>query len=79
MKATVRMPRVADSTDTVYLEEWTVQVGQAIGAGDALMTVETDKAMVTVPSPLAGTVLELLAAEASEVQTGAPIVLLDVP
>ena len=77
MKATVRMPRVADSTDTVFIEEWTVTVGQQIGEGDPLLTVETDKAMVSVPSPLGGTVLELLVAEQTEIKTGEPIVVLD--
>lgn len=79
MKATVRMPRVADSTDTVYVEEWVVQVGQVLAEGDPLLTVETDKAMVSVPTPLGGTVLELLVAAQADVQTGTPIVVLDVP
>ena len=79
MKATVRMPRVADSTDTVYVEEWTVAVGQTVDEGEPLLTVETDKAMVTVPSPLGGTVVELLVGEQDEVKTGAAIAVLDVP
>lgn len=73
------MPRVADSTDTVYVEEWVVRVGQEVAEGAPLLTVETDKAMVTVPSPIGGNVVELLVAEQNEVKTGAAIAVLDVP
>jgi 2-oxoglutarate dehydrogenase E2 component (dihydrolipoamide succinyltransferase) len=73
------MPRVADSTDSVYVEEWMVQVGQTIDEGDALLSVETDKVTVTVPSPMAGTVVELLVAEQDQITTGTHIVVLDVP
>ncbi len=79
MKATVRMPRVADSTDTVFVEEWLVQVGQQVTEGDGLLAVETDKALVTVPSPLSGTVVELLVDEQVEIKTGTAITVLEVP
>lgn len=78
MRATVRMPRVADSTDTVYVEEWTVAVHQAVKEGDPLVTVETDKAAVSVPSPVTGTVVELLVPAQSEVRTGDPIAVIDI-
>lgn len=73
------MPRVADSTDTVYIEQWAVDVGQVVAEGEPLLTVQTDKAMVDVPAPLAGTVLELLVVAQTEVQTGTPIAVLDAP
>jgi pyruvate/2-oxoglutarate dehydrogenase complex dihydrolipoamide acyltransferase (E2) component len=79
MKATMRMPRVADSTDTFIVTEWSVAVGQQIAEGDALMSVETDKAVVSVPAAVSGTVVELLVAEDDEVTTGQPIVVVDVP
>jgi pyruvate/2-oxoglutarate dehydrogenase complex dihydrolipoamide acyltransferase (E2) component len=77
MKATMRMPRVADSTDTFIVTEWSV--AQQIAEGDALMSVETDKAVVSVPAAVSGTVVELLVAEDDEVTTGQPIVVVDVP
>jgi len=38
-----------------------------------LMEVETDKANVEVPSPVAGTIVELLFADGDEIKTGDPI------
>jgi pyruvate dehydrogenase E2 component (dihydrolipoamide acetyltransferase) len=78
MKATMKMPRVADSTDTFVVQEWLVQVGQVVAEGDSLLSVETDKAVVSVPAPVAGTVLELLVPEESEVTTGQPIAVFEV-
>lgn len=78
MRVTVKMPRVADSTDTVYVQEWEVEVRQAVREGDPLLAVETDKATVSVPSPMAGTVVELLVTAQAEIKTGDPIVILDV-
>lgn len=74
----MRMPRVADSTDTVVVEEWSVAVGQRVAAGESLLSVETDKAIVTVPAAVSGTVVELLAGTNDEVTTGQPIAVFDV-
>ena len=41
------------------------------------MVVETDKATVEVPSPIAGTILELLFKESDEIKTGEAIVICD--
>jgi pyruvate/2-oxoglutarate dehydrogenase complex dihydrolipoamide acyltransferase (E2) component len=37
------------------------------------MEVETDKANVEVPSPVAGTIVELLFKDGDEIKTGDPI------
>lgn len=54
------MPRVGDTVDEVYLVAWKVAIGDTITIGEMIMEVETDKATVEVPSPIAGTILELL-------------------
>ncbi len=74
MKSTVKMPKVADSVDEVYISEILVMPGSAVQAGEPLMLVETDKASVEVPSPVAGRVIAILVVVDQAVRTGAPIV-----
>ena len=74
MKMTIKMPRVGDTVDEVYLVQWNKAVGDVIAVGDSLMEVETDKASVEVPSPISGTVISVLVVIDEEVSTGAPIV-----
>ena len=75
MKSTIKMPRVGDTVDEVYLVTWKKSIGDDLAIGDVLMEVETDKAMVEVPSPIAGRISELLFKEGDEIKTGDPIVI----
>lgn len=77
MKSTVKLPKVADTADNVVVSEIHCAAGAAIAAGDNLMSVETDKALVEVPSPVAGVILEVLVAVDDEIVTGAPIVVIE--
>lgn len=77
MRTTVKMPKVSDSADEVAILELTVAVGNTVGVGDSLMEVETGKATVSLPSPVAGVVREILVAVDDEVQTGAALVVID--
>ena len=72
MRATLKMPKVGDAADKVLVRELMVKRGDRIAEGNLLMLVETDKANVEVPSPLAGTVVEVMVAVGDEVVTGAP-------
>ncbi|MDI1289826.1 MAG: hypothetical protein PSX37_07760 [bacterium] len=73
MKMTVKMPRAADTVDEVMVSEWVVEPGATISVGDPLIRVETDKALVEVPSPVAGTLVEQLVNIDDEIATGTPI------
>jgi pyruvate/2-oxoglutarate dehydrogenase complex dihydrolipoamide acyltransferase (E2) component len=75
MKSTIKMPRVGDTVDEVFLVAWRKQVGDPLAVGDVLMEVETDKATVEVPSPIAGQIVERLFNEGDEIKTGDPIVI----
>ena len=72
MRVTLKMPKVGDAADKVLVRELMVKQGDPIAEGNLLMLVETDKANVEVPSPLAGTVVEVMVAVGDEVATGAP-------
>lgn len=73
MKASVKMPRVSDTVDEVTVVAWKVAAGDAIAEGDPLIEVDADKAVVEVPSPVSGTVVELLVEVDADVVTGTPI------
>ncbi len=77
MRMTVKMPRAADTVDEVMVSEWVVAVGAAVAAGDPILRVETDKALVEVPSPVAGTLVEQLVAVDDEIATGTPIAVIE--
>lgn len=77
MRMTIKMPRVGDTVDSVYLVAWKKAVGEDIAVGEMLLEVETDKATVEVPSPIAGKVVELLFKVDDEIKTGDPIVICD--
>jgi pyruvate/2-oxoglutarate dehydrogenase complex dihydrolipoamide acyltransferase (E2) component len=70
MKMTIKMPRVGETVDEVYLVAWNKAVGDVIAVGDDLIEVETDKATVQVPSPVAGTLLEIFFKDGDEIKTG---------
>lgn len=67
------MPRVGETVDEVYLVDWNKAVGDIVAIGDDLMEVETDKATVQVPSPVAGTLLEIFFKVGDEIKTGEAI------
>jgi glutaconyl-CoA/methylmalonyl-CoA decarboxylase subunit gamma len=73
IRMTVKLPRVADTVDEVVILSWEVEEGDAVIVGTVLMRVETDKALVEVPSPVAGVVTEKLVSADDEITTGTPI------
>ena len=69
------MPRVGETVDEVYLLDWSKKVGDRIEVGESLGEVETDKASVEIPSPIAGTIVEIFFKSGDEIKTGEAIVI----
>lgn len=59
--------------DEVEVIEISVAVGDSVAVDDALVTLESDKAAMDVPAPVAGVIEELLIAIGDKVKTGSPI------
>ena len=76
MKMTLKLPRLDDSGNAVVLS-WLVDAGQAIAAGDGLLTVETGKAVVEVPCPVSGVLVRQLVEIDDELETGQAIAIVD--
>jgi pyruvate dehydrogenase E2 component (dihydrolipoamide acetyltransferase) len=65
-----RLPDVGEGVAEGELVSWLVAPGDAVSEDQPLAEVETDKAMVEVPSPVDGTVEEMLAEEGEMVPVG---------
>ncbi|QXP85499.1 dihydrolipoyllysine-residue acetyltransferase [Methylococcus sp. Mc7] len=72
---TVVVPDIGDFKD-VEIIEVLVKPGDKVAANDSLITLESDKAAMEIPSPYAGTVAELHVSVGSKVSMGTPILLL---
>ena len=72
----VSVPDLGDFTDVPVIEIH-VAVGDVVGEEDPLITLESDKATMDIPSPAAGTVRELRVGVGDRVEKGALILLLD--
>jgi len=57
MATEFRLPDVGEGLTEVVVEEWLVAVGEEVGLDAPLVQVETDKAIVDLPSPVAGVLL----------------------
>ncbi len=73
----IRVPDIGDF-DKVPVIELLVSAGDAIEAEQSLVTLESDKATMEVPSPSAGTLLELSVKEGDEVGEGDVIGIMEV-
>lgn len=75
-RETVPVPDIG-TEDAVDVVEVSVKVGDRVEEGDTLIVLESDKASMEVPSPLAGEVLELQVEEGRQLREGDPILLLE--
>src|SRR5918994_463626 len=56
----VAFPEMGDSVAEGTVLEWRVKVGDAVAVDDPLVEISTDKVDADLPSPVAGTVAEIL-------------------
>ncbi len=71
---TFNLPDLGEGLPEAEIVTWHVREGDAIDTDQPLVSVETAKAVVDVPSPVSGKVLKLYAGEGDIVQTGKPLV-----
>jgi len=73
-----KLPDVGEGVAEGEIVRWLVEPGDAVEEDQPVAEVETDKAVVDVPSPVDGTVRELLAEEGEVVPVGEVIITFDV-
>lgn len=59
MTTTFNLPDLGEGLQEAEIVEWKVKEGDTVAVDDPLVAVETDKAVVDVPSPYAGTIRKL--------------------
>ncbi|MEU7143178.1 dihydrolipoamide acetyltransferase family protein [Nocardia sp. NPDC046473] len=69
-----RLPDLGEGLADAELVSWSVSVGDAVELNQTIAEVETAKAVVALPSPFAGQVVELLAQPGETVLVGAPLI-----
>lgn len=69
-----KLPDLGEGLTEGDILKWTVAVGDTIDVNDTIAEVETVKAAVELPSPFAGVVTALHAAEGETVPVGTPII-----
>ena len=76
MATEVTLPALGESVTEGTVTRWLKQVGDSVSVDEALLEVSTDKVDTEIPSPVAGTLLEIKAAEDETVEVGAVLALI---
>ena len=66
----VVMPELGESVTEGVITQWLKSVGDTVAVDEALLEVSTDKVDTEVPSPIAGTIVEILFEEDDTVEVG---------
>ncbi|HHU68217.1 2-oxoglutarate dehydrogenase, E2 component, dihydrolipoamide succinyltransferase [Corynebacterium sp.] len=66
----VEMPELGESVTEGTITQWLKSVGDSVEVDEPLLEVSTDKVDTEIPSPVAGTLLEILADEDETVDVG---------
>jgi pyruvate dehydrogenase E2 component (dihydrolipoamide acetyltransferase) len=77
MSTQVTLPEVGDNVEQGTVVTVMVKVGDTIAEGQAVIEIETDKAVVEVPANAAGTVAEVMVKEGDTVRVGGVILTLE--
>jgi 2-oxoglutarate dehydrogenase E2 component (dihydrolipoamide succinyltransferase) len=69
-RTVVRLPELGESVTEGTVTRWLKQVGDQVAADESLLEVSTDKVDTEIPSPAAGTLLEIKVNEDETVEVG---------
>ncbi|AZN29055.1 2-oxoglutarate dehydrogenase, E2 component, dihydrolipoamide succinyltransferase [Flaviflexus salsibiostraticola] len=72
----VPMPALGESVTEGTVTQWLKEVGDTVEVDEPLLEVSTDKVDTEVPSPVAGTLLEILVGEDETVEVGAALAII---
>ncbi len=76
MATPVKLPELGESVTEGTVTRWLKQVGDDVAMDEPLLEVSTDKVDTEIPSPVAGTLLEIKAEEDETVEVGAELALI---
>ncbi len=73
----VTIPEIGESITEAVILRWIKNTGDHVGRDEPLVELETDKVTVEMPSPVAGVVSEIVAAEGETIPIGGVIARID--
>ena len=71
MSIDIHVPTLGESISDATIARWIKKAGDAVAADEPIVELETDKVTLEVPSPVAGKLGEIIAAEGETVEVGA--------
>jgi 2-oxoglutarate dehydrogenase E2 component (dihydrolipoamide succinyltransferase) len=70
MRVQVKTPELSESVQSGTLLEWRRKIGDVVARDEILVDLETDKVILEVPAPVAGTLVAIVIADGAEVKPG---------
>ena len=70
MSETITLPELGESVTEGTVTRWLKEVGDTIEVDEPIVEISTDKVDTEIPSPVAGTVLEILVQEDEDIEVG---------
>jgi pyruvate dehydrogenase E2 component (dihydrolipoamide acetyltransferase) len=67
------LPDLGEGLPDAEIVEWHVETGDEVTEGQTLVSVETAKAIIDIPSPQAGRIARLYGRENDVIDTGKPL------
>lgn len=77
MATTITMPQLGETVTEGTVAQWLKKIGDSVDKYEDFVEVSTDKVNAGVPSPVTGTIRELLVKEGETVATGTPIAVIE--
>ena len=73
----VKVPQLSESVSEATLLQWKKKAGERVELDEVLIEVETDKVVLEVPAPAAGTLAQIVKPDGSTVVAGEVIAMID--
>ncbi len=72
-----KLPDVGEGIHEAEILKWLVKVGQAVARDQPMLEIQTDKAVVEIPTPVAGTIAEIRAEPGAMAHVGDVLVVIE--
>src|SRR5690349_14453826 len=76
MATPVSLPALGESVTEGTVTRWLKNVGDTVAVDEPLVEISTDKVDTEIPSPVAGVLLEIKAAEDETIEVGAELAII---
>jgi len=77
MAFTLKMPEVGETVTEGTVERWLKRPGDHVDKYEPIVEINTDKVNVELPSPVSGTLVEIIAQEGATIAVGAPLAVIE--